>query len=124
MAGHFNATECLSGWPLADGTNNRLDLRGMFVRGPGGNSGKLGTSQQDVFQGHVHQYTILQSGYANLRGRRFYTGDNVAGTRSDMGIEHHSYLGDGTNGVPRTANVNPPGQCCHACLHQRVSLKN
>ena len=59
----FNLATCPAGWSAADGTNSTPDLRGVFVRGIGGDANgrdsarTLADYQTDAFQGHALQFT-------------------------------------------------------------------
>ena len=79
---------------------------GKFMRSIGGNAAALGTSQQDAFQGHYHNWKDNPSlvGWAYT-----VTGNtsNKVGTRnSETPIAEPK--SDGVNGEPRTANETRP----------------
>ena len=79
---------------------------GKFMRSIGGNAAALGTSQQDAFQGHFHNWKDNPSlvGWAYT-----VTGNtsNRVGTRNNE-TPIAEPKSDGVNGEPRTANETRP----------------
>ena len=79
---------------------------GKFMRSIGGNAAALGTSQQDAFQGHFHNWKDNPS----LVGWEYtVTGNtsNRVGTRNNE-TPIAEPKSDGVNGEPRTANETRP----------------
>lgn len=107
----FNLGACPEGWAPADGTNGTPNLQGMFVRGrdvPGttdpDGTRALAASQQDAFQGHIHQISVATN--PSFVGTYAGKSDNTNGDGSLLTTTSPST--DGTNGTPRIANETRP----------------
>jgi hypothetical protein len=76
----INGASCpVSNYVAADGTNGTVDLRGVFIRGTGGNAAALGVYQADAMQAHAHTATALLESIQN-------SGPPVAGPGGSLSI--------------------------------------
>lgn len=94
----------------ADGTHFTLpDMRGVFARGAGSQvisaityTGTRGTTQGDIMQGHIHQFTeyVVLGGGGSPQASASLTNASTISTGSPVT--------DGVNGTPRTGAETRP----------------
>lgn len=109
MYAFFHATECPSGWTLADGQNGTLDMRGKFVRGVGGNSAELGEVQGDAIRNITGSFHLGRRGGADGASGAFTRRSN-ANAASSAGSRYSAAKWvefDASQVVP-TADENRP----------------
>lgn len=102
MAWPTNSMPADGTWAECNGSNGTPDLRGKFIRGLGGNSGSLGSTQAEETKAHKHiipKHSHTVSGTASAQTVSV-GGQNVTGTaagQSYMDAMTGVYPGGGTS---------------------------
>lgn len=93
--------------PDSMGTRTFLDYRGRVPRavdGTGGDTGTVGTIQEDQMQGHWHNVAHDGGGATTQRADISISGNNVHNVSVLSGIYATDFVSNGTDGVPRTGS--------------------
>ena len=123
MIGYFNASTCPAGWKAADGTEDTVDLRGVFIRGldngRGVDSGRARNSYQaDAIRNIEGSYSVNRGPYYNGRqeeGVLYATPNSYVGGGKLKRSDGDGMFFDASLKVPTADEFRPKNSALLAC---------